>query len=157
MSPRPPPRILHGVTRSDSIDLYAAVRACLEPRPEIAEAYVFGSHARGQAQAHSDLDVAVFVEEPRPPEGGFGYAAALAAELMAATRMSRVDVVVLNDAAPVLYHRVLRDGQRVLSRDLCRTTTREGRALSRYCDYVPQLAKIDAVLRRRIESGDFGK
>lgn len=38
----------------------------------------------------------------------------------------------------------LRDGQRILSRDLRATTTREGYALSRYCDYVPQLAKIAA-------------
>jgi len=34
---------------------------------------------------------------------------------------------------------------RILARDLRATTTREGRALSRYCDYLPQLDKIDAV------------
>jgi hypothetical protein len=61
--------------------------------------------------------------------------------------------VVLNAAAPLLYHRVLRDGVRVLSRDLAATTGREGRALSRYCDYVPQLAKIDAAARPRLRGG----
>lgn len=40
----------------------------------------------------------------------------------------------------------LRDGQRILARDLRATTIREGYALSRYCDYVPQLAKIEAAL-----------
>ena len=50
-------------------------------------------------------------------------------------------------APPLLYHRVLRDGRRILSRDLRATTTREGYALSRYCDFVPQLAKMAAARR----------
>ena len=66
---------------------------------------------------------------------------------MKALGRNDVDVVVLNHAPPLLYHRVLRDGVRVLSRDLRATTTREGYALSRYCDYVPQLAKIEAARR----------
>jgi hypothetical protein len=76
---------------------------------------------------------------------------------MRALGSNRVDVVVLNDAPPLLYHRVLRDGLRILSRDLRATTTREGQALSRYCDYVPQLAKIDRAHRARAESGRFGR
>jgi len=41
---------------------------------------------------------------------------------------------------------VLRDGSRLFSRDLRATTVREGQALSRHCDFAPQLAKIDAIL-----------
>ena len=63
---------------------------------------------------------------------------------MAALGSNEIDVLVLNQAPPVLYHRVLRDGRRLLARDLRATTTREGYALSRYCDYLPQLAKIEA-------------
>jgi len=77
--------------------------------------------------------------------------------LMRSLGAQRVDVVVLNEAPPLLYHRVLRDGVRVFARDLRATTTREGRALSRYCDYVPQLAKIEAAHRARIEAGRFGR
>jgi Haemolysin-type calcium binding protein related domain len=54
------------------------------------------------------------------------------------------------------HHRVLRDAIRILARDLRATTTREGRALSRYCDYVPQLDKIEAAHRARIEAARFG-
>jgi hypothetical protein len=68
-----------------------------------------------------------------------------------------VDVVVLNRASPLLYHRVLRDGIRVFARDAPATTTREGRALSRYCDYLPHLRKIDAAHAARIERGRFGR
>jgi hypothetical protein len=66
---------------------------------------------------------------------------------MSALGTNRVDLVLLNEAPPLLYHRILRDGVRLLSRDLASTTTREGRALSRYCDYVPQLLKIDDAVR----------
>jgi hypothetical protein len=52
---------------------------------------------------------------------------------------------------------VLRHGVRLLSRDLAATTTREGQALSRYCDFVPQLAKIEAAHRARVEGGRFGR
>ena len=66
---------------------------------------------------------------------------------MSALGSNEIDVVVLNKAPPVLYHRVLRDGRRLLAREPRATTTREGYALSRYCDYVPQLAKIEAARR----------
>ncbi len=129
----------------------------LEPRGEILEAYLFGSTARGAVPPHSDVDVAVYLADPRPEASRFGYSADLSAELMRALGAPRVDVVVLNDAPPLLYHRVLRDGIRILARDLRATTTREGCALSRYCDYAPQLAKIEAAHRARIEAARFGR
>ena len=116
----------------------------LEPRDEILEAYLFGSRATGRAQAHSDIDVAVYVDEKKTADAAYGYAAELTAHLMAELHSNEIDVVVLNRAPPVLYHRVLRDGRRILARDLCATTTREGYALSRYCDFLPQIAKIEA-------------
>ena len=120
----------------------------LDPRAEVLEAYLFGSCARGQGQPHSDIDVAVYVDEPRVDNRGFGYRARITADLMAGLGFNDVDVLILNRAPPVLYHRVLRDGVRLLARDLAATTTREGRALSRYCDFVPQLAKMEAARRR---------
>lgn len=138
-------------------DLATTVAAVLSPRAEILEAYLFGSRARGEERPHSDVDVAVFIGPGCGGEGPFGYDSELAADLMRALRTSRVDVVVLNDAPPLLYHRALRDGVRILSRDLVATTAREGRALSRYCDYVPQLAKIEKAAAARTRAGEFGK
>ena len=66
---------------------------------------------------------------------------------MVALGTNAIDVVVLNTAPPLLYHRVLRDGVRVLSRDLRATTTRAGQALSRYFDFLPQMEKMDAARR----------
>ena len=70
---------------------------------------------------------------------------------MAALGTDDVDIVVLNEAPILLYHRVLRDGVRLLSRDLRATTERTGQALSRYFDFLPQLDKMDAA--RRFASG----
>jgi hypothetical protein len=132
-------------------ELGARIARALADRGDVLDAYLFGSRARGDAAAHSDVDVAVYVDERRSPAAPFGVAADIASVLMSALGESRVDVVVLNHAPPLLYHRVVRDGIRVLARDVAAATTREGRALSRFCDYVPQLAKIDAA--RRAASG----
>jgi predicted nucleotidyltransferase len=136
------------------IDRTAAVLAA---QPEVLEGYHYGTQARGEAQPHSDVDVAVYLDPEAPDRTGFGLDAEIAADLMAALGRSDVEVLILNRADPVLYHRVLRDGIRLCSRDLVKTTTREGRALSRYCDYVPQLAKIRAAREARWERGEFGR
>jgi hypothetical protein len=135
---------------ADDAGLAERITDVLSARREILEAYLFGSHARGTGQAHSDIDVAAFVDEGEIEPGLFGYRAELTTALMAGLGTNSVDVVILNGAPPLLYHRVLRDGSRLFSRDLRATTVREGRALSRHCDFVPQLAKIDASLRGRV-------
>jgi predicted nucleotidyltransferase len=134
-------------------NLVESLRAALAARPEIYDGYLFGSVARGDAHERSDVDVAVYVDEVALQQPGFGYQAELGADLQSALKRSDVDVVVLNRAPPLLYYRVLRDGVRLVSRDPVASTTREGRAFSRYFDYVPQLAKIEAAhyARRKAE------
>ena len=128
--------------------LAARLTEALEPRPEILEAYLFGSRARGDAHSRSDVDVAVYVDDARAAAGPFGYQADLTTHLMTALGTNAIDVVVLNRAPVLLYHRVLRDGVRLLSRDLRATTARAGYALSRYFDYLPQMEKMAAARRR---------
>ena len=138
-----------GATERESVDsgLLERLTRALEDREEILEAYLFGSHARGQAQPHSDIDVAVYVDEEREACRAWGYQAQLTTDLMVALGTNDVDVVVLNRASILLYHRVLRDGVRILSRDLRATTTRAGDALSRYFDFLPQMEKMDRARR----------
>lgn len=128
-------------------ELEDRLAGALRPRAEVLEAYLFGSRATGRAQPHSDIDVAVYIDAGALAGTAYGYAAELTAYLMGELHSNEIDVVILNLAPPVLYHRVLRDGHRVLTRNLRATTTREGYALSRYCDYLPQLAKIEAARR----------
>jgi uncharacterized protein len=143
--------------RMDRTALIAQLVSLLEPKVEILESYLFGSRAREDHAAHSDIDVAVYVADDLPRQRGFGYDAELAADIMTELGTNRVDVVILNVAPPLLYHRVLRDGVRLFARDLTATTGREGYALSRYCDYVPQLRKIEAATTARTAKGLFGR
>ncbi len=128
----------------DEQSLGSRIADLLESRQEVLEAYLFGSHARDEAQPHSDIDVAVYIDEAYEDQSVFGLRAELSTLLMAGLRDNGVDLLILNHAPPVLYYHVLRDGIRVLSRELAATTTREGRTVSRYCDFVPQLAKMEA-------------
>lgn len=137
-------------------DIVRKVTAELAKLDDVLDGYVFGSVARDDIQPHSDVDVALYLH-PGAADSGFGRAAELAADLMRALGKDRVDVLVLNRASPLVYHRVLRDGIRVFARDLRAATTREGRALSRYCDYLPQLAKVKAATDRRRVRGAFGR
>ena len=127
--------------------LVAQLSKTLRGREEILEAYLFGSRARGRTRTDSDVDVAVYIDEALADDGCWGYRAELTTDLMAALGTNEVDVVVLNEASILLYHRVLRDGVRLLSRDLRATTRRAGQALSCYFDFVPQLDKMDAARR----------
>ena len=93
-------------------ELLARLANALEGRKEILEAYLFGSRARRQAQPHSDIDVAVYIDEECAHDGAWGYQSQLTTDLMVALDTNDVDVVVLNRASISLYHRVLRDGVR---------------------------------------------
>jgi predicted nucleotidyltransferase len=103
------------------------------------------------------VDLAVYVDKAALVRPGFGIDAELGSYLQAELGRSDVDLVILNRAPPLLYQRVLRDGIRLLSRSEPATATREGQALSRYCDFVPQLRKIEAAHRARIAAGNFGR
>jgi uncharacterized protein len=129
----------------------------LDRHPEILEAYLFGSQARGDATARSDIDVAIYVDRSQIVPAPYGLGAEIASELMAELGRNDVDLVILNDAPPLLYHRVLADGVRILSRDLARTTTREGQAVSRYLDFLPHLERMADLEGARIAEGRFGR
>ena len=135
-------------------ELLARLANALEGREESLEAYLFGSRARRQAQPHSDIDVAVYIDEECAHDGAWGYQSQLTTDLMVALGTNEVDVVVLNRASILLYHRVLRDGVRFLSRDLRATTNRAGQALSRYFDFLPQLEKMDRARRYAARAGN---
>ena len=135
------------------------VEALARLQPELREQgvrslFLFGSVARGDQAAHSDVDVAVWIDPEKTPSTSFGYEADLSTDLMRALGRNDVDVIRLNAAPPLLYHRVLRDGVRILARDLRETTVREGRALSRWCDWAPTQARIDALLAARHRDRD---
>ena len=82
-------------------------------------AYLFGSEAAGRAHDESDVDVAVLLDRETLPEARerFEYRVRLTGELIAELHRNEVDVVVLNDAPPLLGRRIVTDGRRVFCRN----------------------------------------
>jgi predicted nucleotidyltransferase len=76
-------------------------------------AYLFGSHAEGRAHRESDVDVAVALDLSTwsDESGRFDERVRLSAELVSVTGSNEVDVVVLNDAPPLLARRIVLDGR----------------------------------------------
>lgn len=100
-------------------------------------AYLFGSEARGEAGAESDVDLAVlFTKEPPPSLDGLGLD--IAADLEHALGRN-VDLVVLNRASPDLVHRVLRDGILIHEKDHAERVRFEVKSRSEYFDVLPYL------------------
>jgi predicted nucleotidyltransferase len=100
-------------------------------------AYLFGSVARQDAGAESDIDVAVLLEAGAPQTLD-DLPLALEQDLRELLGFP-VDVVVLDTAPPDLFHRILRDGHIVLDRDRKRRIAFEVRARSLYLDLRPVL------------------
>ncbi len=107
----------------------------LEAEDGLAYAILFGSAARGTAHAGSDLDVAVAYAGGRTPEvmeiGG------LVSRLEAATGGARVDLVLIDEAAPGLAYRVFRDGRALVVRDRSALVGRKAKAILEYLDFRP--------------------
>lgn len=126
-------------------------------RAGVVAAMLFGSQATGGAGPLSDVDVAVWAE----PALGRSERFALRLELMAlaarALRTDEVDLVVLNDAPPLLRHRALRDSARVVDRDPRVRVRLETRAILDYLDTKPLRELFGIALLDRLAEGRFGR
>ena len=127
--------------------------ARLAEHPEIVFAHLFGSRGRGDARPDSDWDVAVYLDPELSDHERFKLRCRLAAEL---DDLGEVDVVVLNDAPPLLGHRALM-GRRILVRDPVSLLRYQVRTIARSEDERHWREMNWRALRHRIEEGRFGR
>jgi hypothetical protein len=113
----------------DDLDRIVAVAAAR--CADVLAAYVFGSRARGDAHAASDLDVAVL--ELRGSQLSLDEEDRLRRALTAATGLA-IDVAFLRPSAPVLAFEVLDGGRRVFVRDAEAADSLEESLLRRFLD-----------------------
>ncbi len=85
----------------------------------VASVYLFGSHAEGRAHRESDIDVGILLQWERYPTENdrFDMRIQLGSELIAVLHHNEVDVVILNDAPPLLGRKIIHDGIRVFLGD----------------------------------------
>ena len=141
------------MTGFETAGIAHAVARCASKRREIAAAYVFGSVASGRTRKDSDIDVAVLLTRPLPAHRAITYRLKLMADLGSALHRSDVDVVVLNDASPLLAHRVLSRGRRVFERSKSARVRFQVQTANRYADVIPMYETQIRYLKRRARSG----
>jgi predicted nucleotidyltransferase len=100
--------------------MWERVRAVVtdQPLPGVAAVYLFGSHAAGRAHRESDVDIAFLLDRRAYPTSASRSAARLEILARIGDRLGApADVVILNDAPPLLGRAVITDGQLVVAQD----------------------------------------
>lgn len=116
----------------------AALGRAFAAARDVAAAWLFGSMARGDDRADSDVDVGVLLDPGLRGLAAHERAAEIQDQLVVDLGRS-VDVVPLGDAPVDLVHRVLRDGILVHEMDHSRRLEFEVRARNEYWDLLPIL------------------
>ena len=128
---------IRGSPYAAGVTVRDAVSEVIERDARVVVAYLFGSHARGEARPGSDVDVGVLLVDDGPARLG-GPRDDLARALERSLGVP-VDVVDLDRAPADLVHRVLRDGDLVLERDPVRRVRFEVKRRAEYLDLKPYL------------------
>jgi predicted nucleotidyltransferase len=121
---------------TDPKDLGARIGRVAADYPELAAVWLFGSGARGELHAESDIDVAVLLAAGSALEHHRALRD-LASRLEGVLDGRRIDVVVLAADQPILSHQVLSEGVLVFERDRSRRIDFESTAHVRYLDFLP--------------------
>ena len=114
--------------------MFDALCRALEAEPDVANAVLFGSRARGSERPDSDVDVAVLLIPGAPRDAR--AVGGLAARLETATGHS-IGLVLLDEAPPPLAYRIFRDGRLLIERDHAALVARKTRAILDYLDFKP--------------------
>ena len=136
--------------------IHRAIARSVSKRREIQAAYLFGSAASGRTRPDSDLDVAVLLTRPIRASRSLDYRLKLMTDLGAALRRSDVDVVILNDAPPLLAHRILSQGKLVFERSASARVRFQVRIAGLYADMVPMFEIQIRYLKKHAREGRIG-
>lgn len=140
------------MSESELTNLITEAFRRLAPGRGIVAAYLFGSHARGQAQSGSDIDVAVLLESGRENEPLEPLR--LGRELEKETGLKNIDVRLLNDAPLSARGRIITEGTLLYSGNDSVRVDFEVRTRGLYFDFLPHLIYLrQAFIQRTSEKG----
>jgi predicted nucleotidyltransferase len=120
-------------------------------------AYLFGSQTTGQTHAESDIDVAVLLDASLTADERFAARLTLIGALSLLLGTDNVDVVILNEAPPLLAYEVLRNGALLSCADENARVEFQVRTLRTYEDTAPLRQLLSEAMAERIKTGTFGK
>jgi predicted nucleotidyltransferase len=127
-----------------------------EADPGIVLAFLFGSYAHDQANALSDVDLALLLSREVLPDDYLNYRLKYANLAMETLRDDRVDVVILNTAPPLLRHEAIK-GRILFERSPEARVEFILDVQRKYLDLKPFYAIDYAYMKQRLKDGTFGK
>lgn len=95
--------------------------------------YIFGSYAKGNNNANSDLDIAVLLNNDYDPMDKLS----LIGDLTSIFKRNDIDLVILNSANSVLKHQVIKYGKLIFMENEDIKVNFEVRVLKEYMDMEP--------------------
>ncbi len=138
-------------------ELIQSLAGFMARQPEVRLAYLFGSQARGAANALSDIDLAVWLDERLTAAEQGQVHMRLMGDLMGLLRRDDIDLVVLNRASLLLRHRVLRDGRLLFAADERERVRFAASTLERYLDHRYMYDVLEEAMATRLREGRFGR
>jgi predicted nucleotidyltransferase len=127
-----------------------------ESDPAVVLAFLFGSYARGQQHARSDVDVALLLAPDVPREQYLDYRLKYIQHLTRLFRDDRVDVVILNTAPPLLAHEAI-GGKMLFERSPEARVEFMVRVQREYLDMQYIYDVSYRYLRERLRNGTYGQ
>lgn len=129
-------------------------------RPGVIAVYLFGSTVGGSfgAKKTPDVDIGVLLDDEYPFADSLDAKIKIEAGLsdFVAGRSGEVDVVILNEAPPVLAHEVIKCRHVLFERDREKRLDFEFKAQLRYFDTKPLRSFFWEDLVRKVREGKFG-
>jgi predicted nucleotidyltransferase len=135
--------------------LISRITAYLAELEKLVAAYLFGSLAEDLDHGLSDVDVALLLPHNIDRTSAFDIRLQVGATLEELCQRP-VDVVVLNDAPPLLRFRIIQRGQVLLENDHTARCLFEARTMSEYYDARPYLDYHFSHLIQRIREEGLG-
>jgi predicted nucleotidyltransferase len=122
------------------------------PIAGVVSAYVFGSVREHRAHQESDVDMGIVLDRRFYPDerSRFEAQVELRRHLSPAAVGREVDLVVLNDASPVLSRRIVSAGERLVCQDAAADQAFRRDVQLRAADLDPFLARMRRLLHARL-------
>lgn len=131
------------------------LRAYFAQQPDVRFVYVYGSVARGQTWAESDLDLGVWLADGLSPHEQFHRNLDMASEIeQLLGQVIEVDVRRLNDAPIEFLWEVYYHGRCVFAHAEQERVNFEVRVMREYFDFKPVLDAYYRELFKRIKTGE---
>lgn len=113
------------------MDQTKIIKKYLKEIPGIAAVYLYGSFASGRGQIQSDVDIGILYK--RGEEPGLEKRLDIADQLTSVLGRE-VDLLVLNDASPVIRMQVLKKGKKLFELDRREVNRFFVQTINEYCD-----------------------